>query len=46
MVEQFGTVAYYGSILRNPSLDAYAGNKGYDAACTAIEMINLYKSMN
>ena len=23
-----------------------AGNKGYDAACTAIEMINLYKSMN
>ena len=22
-----------------------AGNKGYDAACTAIEMINLYKSM-
>ncbi len=48
MVEQFGTVAYYGSILRNPSLDAYAGNKGYDFSKTVdgIDIVTYYSPVN
>ena len=34
MVEYFGTVAYYSSILRNPPLDAYEGKSGYEFSKT------------
>lgn len=48
MVEQFGTVAYYSSILRNPPLDAYAGNKGYEFSKTidGIDIVTYYSPLN
>ena len=48
MVEQFGTVAYYSSILRNPPLDAYAGNKGFEFSKTidGIDIVTYYSPLN
>lgn len=48
MVEQFGTVAYYSSILRKPPLDAYAGNKGYEFSKTidGIDIVTYYSPVN
>ena len=48
MVEKFGTVAYYSSILRNPPLEAYAGNKGYEFSKTidGIDIVTYYSPVN
>lgn len=48
MVEQFGTVAYYSSILRKPPLDAYAGKKGYEFSKTidGKEIVTYYSPLN
>ncbi|MCI6474636.1 MAG: ATP-binding protein [Mucispirillum sp.] len=48
MVEYFGTVAYYSSILRNPPLDAYEGKSGYEFSKTidGIDIVTYYSPLS
>ncbi len=48
MVEHFGTVAYYSSILRNLPSDSYDGNNGYVFSKTAdgADIVTYYSPLN